>query len=300
MDLDSIQNLGQIKALLVVLCLAVLWSWEGWWPLFTGRRDRTRHALRNVSFALVNTLLIVAMFAAATAWMANWVEERRIGLLNYVQPVWVQVGLALILLDLWMYLWHRLNHAVPLLWRFHRTHHSDSEVDVTTGLRFHLGELAISAALRLGLIVLLGLRLEWILLYEIMLLPVVLFHHSNVGLAERWDRLLRWVIVTPNMHRVHHSNLRPETDSNFSSVLSLWDRLFQTLRWRRDPRTIEFGLKEFAGPSWQTWSGMWRTPLAGRSRYEEDSEASNTAGIPPSAFRRITWPWRSKSSLPKP
>src|SRR5215813_5385924 len=118
---------------------------------------------------------------------------------------------AILLFDAWMYLWHRANHQLDFLWRFHRVHHSDPEMDVTTAIRFHAGEILISSALRLAVIPLLGITNRQLLVYEMLLLPVILFHHSNVLIPERLDAILRLVIVTPAIHRVHHSRLRAET-----------------------------------------------------------------------------------------
>ena len=168
-------------------------------------------------------------------------------------------------MDGWTYGWHRLNHRVPFLWRFHRAHHSDAQMDVTTASRFHIGEILFSNCLRIPLILLLGIQLWELVLYETALLAVIQFHHANVGVPPRLDQLLRCFIVTPAMHKVHHSRWQPETDSNYSSLLSIWDRLFRSFRLRDDPRTIQFGLDEFARPENQTLAGILKTPLkAGR------------------------------------
>jgi sterol desaturase/sphingolipid hydroxylase (fatty acid hydroxylase superfamily) len=187
------------------------------------------------------------------------------------------VPVALLLFDAWMYLWHRANHAVPFLWRFHRMHHSDPAVDTTTALRFHVGEIVISTLLRLGVIPLLGMRLWQVILYETLLLPVIAFHHSNVALPTVWDRRLRWVIVSPNMHRVHHSDWQPETDSNFASIFSWWDRLGRSFRLRPDVRTLQYGLRELDGNQWQGLWGLLRTPLAVQPP-REGPGASSEAG----------------------
>jgi sterol desaturase/sphingolipid hydroxylase (fatty acid hydroxylase superfamily) len=177
-------------------------------------------------------------------------------------------------MDAWMYGWHRANHRIPLLWRFHRVHHSDPRLDVTTAARFHIGEIALSSTLRLAVFPLLGVALWQALLYEALLLPIIQFHHSNVALPERWDRLLRWVIVTPNMHRVHHSRFQPETDSNYSSIFSFWDRLARTFRQVHDARSLRIGLDEWDQEEWQTVSGLLRTPFAARPvSLEQESSA---------------------------
>ncbi|MFA6963083.1 MAG: sterol desaturase family protein, partial [Opitutaceae bacterium] len=138
----------------------------------------------------------------------------------------------------------RLNHVWPFLWRFHRLHHADREMNVTTANRFHIGEIVLSSLLRVPLLALLGVRLEELALYETALFAVVQFHHANIGLPEWLDRALRCVIVTPYLHKVHHSVVRAEADSNFSSLFSWWDRLFRTFRLSRDPRRIVFGVDD--------------------------------------------------------
>ena len=264
--MDITATLDRLNSALAIAILALLWCLETWLPLYRKRhRNRLRHAGRNIAIALFNTVIIALMFSGITAMVAVWNQNHRFGLLYLIDlPLAIETGIALLLFDGWMYFWHRANHAIPFLWRFHRMHHSDREMDVTSATRFHIGELILSSVLRLGVLPLLGLELWQLILYEVMLLPVIQFHHSNVNLPERWDRLLRTIIVSPNMHRVHHSRIRPETDSNYSSVFSFWDRLARTFRRRDDVEDIEFGLVEFDDAKWQTIAGMLRTPFRGR------------------------------------
>ncbi len=140
-------------------------------------------------------------------------------------------------------------------------HHSDNRMDVTTATRFHLGEHVGANVLRLGLIPALGISIWPIVVYDLMVVACTQFHHANISLG-RWDRWLRLMIVTPDMHKVHHSRWRPETDSNYATILSLWDRLARTFRMRPDPKTIELGLDDFDEARWQTVWGMLKTPLA--------------------------------------
>jgi sterol desaturase/sphingolipid hydroxylase (fatty acid hydroxylase superfamily) len=257
------QQLLKVQTGVAVGVLVVLWLLETGLPLFVDRPHRYRHAWRNLVVAGMNLGVIGALFAGAVAGVAAWAERSHFGLLHqFAAPFWVEVSLALLLFDAWMYLWHRANHSVPFLWRFHRMHHSDPQMDVTTGLRFHFGEIVVSSALRLAVIPLLGLQLWQVILYETILLPVIAFHHSNVAMPERYDRLLRAVIVSPNMHRVHHSDWQPETDSNFSSIFSWWDRFGRTLRLREDVRTLRYGLRQFQGEEWESLWGLLKTPLA--------------------------------------
>jgi sterol desaturase/sphingolipid hydroxylase (fatty acid hydroxylase superfamily) len=244
-----------------VLLLAVFWSWETWRPFFGPWEGRWRHAGHNLAIALFNWMILGLVFAFLTATVAGWTEESRFGLFNALGlsgPI--RFILAMVLLDGWMYVWHRANHTIPLLWRFHRMHHSDRHMDVTTATRFHLGEHVGAAVLRLGLIPLLGFEVWNLVAYDTLVIALTQFHHADISIG-RWDRWLRWLIVTPYMHKVHHSDWRPETDSNFATVLSVWDRLAGTFRMRSDPKKLVFGLEEFTDPVWQSWWGMCKTPF---------------------------------------
>lgn len=247
---------------MVVACLAILWTWETFLPLVGGRQRRWRHAGRNLGIAVLNTVVLAALFGAATVGVAVWAAEQHFGLLHLLNLPWPWRWIpAILLLDGWLYVWHRLNHRIPLLWRFHRMHHSDREMDVTTATRFHLGEHLGAAILRLGLIPLFGVTAVEVLVYETLVVAVTMFHHSNVSLG-RLDRPLRWLVVTPRMHQIHHSRLRPETDSNYSVLFSVWDRLACTYRMRRGDGAVELGLDDFDDDRWQSVVGMLKTPFA--------------------------------------
>jgi len=252
-----------MKTAVEIIALTLVFSLESFFPLFMGRRHRLQHAARNAGIGFLNVIVVAFCFSGLLALDAVWAQNRGIGLF-YLLPFspWFETLLVFLLFDLWMYVFHRANHQVPFLWRFHRAHHSDTEVDVTTALRFHTGEIVISSAFKVLLIPLLGMSLGQLLLYETCLQPLILFDHSNVALPEKWDRPLRILIVSPNMHRVHHSQWRTETDSNYASIFSFWDRMGRTFRRREDPHTLEYGLPEFPDPSWQTLGGILKTPLA--------------------------------------
>lgn len=255
--------LKETKIALEVVVLALLLALESWIPLFKGRQRNFRHGVRNVGMGLLNGAITSVLFSGATAYVAEEAELRNFGLLHWMGgSFWAESFLAILLFDLWMYLWHRGNHGIPFLWRFHRMHHSDPQVDATTALRFHIGELLISAILRFGILFILGMTLWQLILYETILLPIILFHHSNVALPEKWDRLLRFLVVTPNMHRVHHSHLQPETDSNYASIFSFWDRLGKSFKRKKEILTLHYGLGEFESARWHSFPGMLVTPLA--------------------------------------
>jgi sterol desaturase/sphingolipid hydroxylase (fatty acid hydroxylase superfamily) len=178
-------------------------------------------ALRLLAFALP----ILAVAAAVDA------QNLGLGLFNRLDwPVWVELVLAVLLFDFAVWLQHLVTHKVPLFWRFHRVHHADRDFDVTTALRFHPMEIIASAGLKVGLVYLLGPSALAVLVFEILLNATAMFNHANLALPAWLDRLLRLILVTPDMHRVHHSVLREEHDSNFGFALSIWDRLFRTYR----------------------------------------------------------------------
>ena len=250
--------------------LLVLLLWETAHPFFAYFRerpkDRGKHLLRNFVIGAINNLLIAGIFVSLWLAAAVWAEEAGFGLLNVLadagMPTWAHVAGSVVVLDAWMYLWHRINHELPVLWRFHRVHHSDNRMDVSTASRFHVGEIALSSALRILVIVLGGLYVWELVLYETAMFAVVQFHHANLSLPAPVDQALRTVIVSPNMHKIHHSRWQPETDSNYSSLFSFWDRIFGTYRTRRDYGAIDFGLDGYDDEgTYQSVWGMLRTPV---------------------------------------
>lgn len=261
MDGEYFPTFAGAKPVLTVVCLAALWTWETYFPLAADRQRRWGHARRNVVIAVLNTVTLVLLFGAATVTVSAWAAEHRFGLLHWsgVPGSW-RALMAIVLLDAWLYVWHRLNHRVPLLWRFHRVHHADDEMDVTTATRFHLGEHLGAATLRLGVIALLGVTMGEILLYETLVVAVTMFHHANISLG-MLDRPLRWLIVTPRMHQVHHSRQHQEMNSNYSTFFSCWDRIARTYRMRAGSEPVELGLDEFHDARWQTVKGMLQTPF---------------------------------------
>jgi sterol desaturase/sphingolipid hydroxylase (fatty acid hydroxylase superfamily) len=264
-----------------VVFLALFWCWETWRPFFGRREERWRHAGRNLVLAVFNTVVLALLFSAVTVTAASWTQQNAFGLLNSLALAGpFRFVLALLLLDCWMYVWHRANHAIPILWRFHRMHHSDTHMDVTTATRFHLGEHVGASVLRLGLIPLLGLEVWNLVVYDTLVIAIIQFHHADISLG-RSDRWLRLFIVTPDVHKVHHSDWRLETDSNYATVLSVWDRLAGTYRMRTDPKRIRFGTQGFTDPSWQSCWGMLKSPFGTPSPASpEPQPESPTQGAP--------------------
>ena len=213
---------------LVFVCMAV---WEVVAPRRRPGLTRLARWPHNIGIVVINTVLVRILFPTAAVGLALLAEERGWGLLSgSTWPSWLVVTLCVLILDLAIYLQHVMFHAVPLLWRIHRMHHADLDFDVTTGARFHPVEIVLSMLIKFAVIVALGPPALAVLLFEILLNATSMFNHSNVVIASPVDRVLRWLVVTPDMHRVHHSVEDDETNSNFGFNLPWWDRIFGTYR----------------------------------------------------------------------
>ncbi len=251
------------KTIAIAISLFVFIVWESFQPYFKFGRG---HALRAVWNALVGgTDAVVGrvLFTGIMAWLFSYLASSPAGVLSFINfPVWIKITLTIALLDLWSYWWHRFNHTIPFLWRFHRAHHTDTEMCATSAYRFHPVEIIFSSLLRIPLIFMLGLRVEGLVLYEAILTVSIVFHHSNIGIGDRADSIVRTIIVSPVMHKLHHSVLPREFSSNYSSILSVWDRLFGTWTETDKPREIKLGLNIFRDEKWQGYWGILRTPFS--------------------------------------
>ena len=199
------------------------------------------HDLKNIGVGLFNLAFVAIVgleFQKAIAWLNN----KHFGLLQLTDasPIIVIVT-GVLLIDVFMYWWHRINHEWSFLWYFHKFHHLDSKLNSTSALRFHTGELLISYIIKIIIFSLLGISLSAILIHSFLLFPIIVFHHSNLKISRRWDLLFRRLIVTPHMHRIHHSVIKSETNSNYSSVLPYWDILFKSYV-KQPSGNIKFGV----------------------------------------------------------
>lgn len=225
------------------------------WELLSPRRPlsigRLRRWPNNLGLVVVDTALLRLLFPLAAVGTALWAESAGVGLLNSIAlPAWVEIAAAFVALDLVIYAQHVVFHKVPVLWRLHRTHHTDLDFDVTTALRFHPIEILISMGVKMATVALLGAPALAVVVFEIVLNAAAMFNHGNVRMPAALDRLVRLAVVTPDMHRVHHSIHSDETDSNYGFALSWWDRLFRT--YRPQPRDghdgMTIGLEIFRTP----------------------------------------------------
>lgn len=220
-------------------------------------RDR-----RNLAFAAAAGLTVRVLEQTAVAPIAALAAEQRWGLLNRLRlPRWARAALGCALMDYSLYLWHILTHRAPLLWRFHRVHHADRDLSATTALRFHFGELALSVPWRAMQVLAIGLDPRELKLWQQATLISILFHHSNLRLPRTAERALSEVVMTPRLHGIHHSTRRGETESNWSSGLSLWDRLHGTLRRDVPQRTIAIGLPAHRDAAGQALGPMMALPF---------------------------------------
>jgi sterol desaturase/sphingolipid hydroxylase (fatty acid hydroxylase superfamily) len=219
-------RLGCFLGVLMVMAL---------WEAITPRRPQSIGRLlrwpNNVGLVMLNTFVVRLLFPFAAVGIAFLAQTKGWGLFNIVPiPAWLAIPGAVLLLDLTIYGQHVMFHAVPLLWRLHRMHHADLEFDVTTGLRFHPGEIVVSMLIKLAAVLVLAAAPVAVLIFEVVLNATSMFNHGNVQVPAGLDRVLRLFVVTPDMHRVHHSIDRRETDSNFGFNLPWWDHLFGTYR----------------------------------------------------------------------
>ncbi|ORU90912.1 MAG: Sterol desaturase [Cycloclasticus sp. symbiont of Poecilosclerida sp. M] len=252
-----------VKPILIGTVLAILWAFEARLPMFRFKGNRLKHNASNIVLGVMNAVLAGFLFASLVLGVTTWASQNQIGLLNVLvlNPL-VELLIGLIVFDCWQYWWHKINHAIPFLWRFHAVHHSDAAMDASSAVRFHTVEIIYSSAIRLMILPLIGLSIGHLLIYELILLPIILFHHSNIALSATLDKALRVFIVTPRIHWVHHSHIREETDSNYSSLLSVWDRLFGSFRLRTDPQNIRMGLGDrFDKTPWDSLVGLLKQPL---------------------------------------
>jgi sterol desaturase/sphingolipid hydroxylase (fatty acid hydroxylase superfamily) len=229
---------------------ALMAMWEAVAPRRARLLPRRVRWLHNLALVVLNSLILRLLFPVAAVGFALLAAERGWGLLNVSGvPFWWAFALSVIALDFAIYLQHVMFHAVPLLWRLHRVHHADADIDVSTGARFHPIEILLSMLIKFAAIAVLGAPAAAVLVFEVLLNATAMFNHANLWLREPVDRLLRWMLVTPEMHRIHHSMEADETNSNFGFNLPWWDRLFGTYRERaRLPQeSMAIGVKGLTG-----------------------------------------------------
>lgn len=238
-----------------IILLRGLISWGGFFlflvlelinPYRKPSIPKTKRIMTNVSLTILNSALISLLFSALIFSTASYVTDNKAGLLNMsnmlLMPHWLKITIAVIFMDFMLYIWHLLNHEMPLFWRFHRVHHSDLNMDVSTATRFHIGELSISAVIKIGLIFFIGADIVSVIIFESLLVLSAQFHHSSLKVPEWLENIFWPLFVPPSMHRVHHSVVIKERDTNYGTILSIWDRMFGTLLKKVDQDKIIIGM----------------------------------------------------------
>ena len=241
------------------------------WEVITPRRrlqsSKTVRWANNLGLVFFNSFVLRLVFPAAAVGMAVFASDQRWGLFNYMDvPFWVAVLTSVLVMDFFIWLQHVMVHAVPVLWRLHRVHHADLDFDVTTGARFHTLEILLSMCIKFAVIMLLGPPVVAVVLFEVILNATSMFNHANVRLPGTLDRFLRLIVVTPDMHRVHHSVEDDETNSNFGFNLPWWDRLFGTYKAQPDAGhdAMTIGIRDYRAPKIATdLPGMLILPFLG-------------------------------------
>lgn len=244
----------------------------GLWEVFAPRRaltvSKTLRWANNLGLVFLNSFILRILFPAAAVGMASFAQQQGWGLFNYVEvPFWFALVASVIIMDFVIYLQHVMVHAIPVLWRLHRVHHADLDYDVTTGSRFHTLEIILSMFIKFATILLLGPSVVAVIIFEIILNATAMFNHGNIGLPKTLDKILRYFLVTPDMHRVHHSVEDDEANSNFGFSLSWWDRLFGT--YRDQPRAghtaMTIGINKYRDQKQVSWlPGMLTLPFIGK------------------------------------
>jgi sterol desaturase/sphingolipid hydroxylase (fatty acid hydroxylase superfamily) len=248
--MHALSGFDRVSVPLLAIVLLALFAMESWAPLRARVEPRARRVARNAVFGALGSLIVRFGVLSAMIAAAQLATRERFGVLPWMQDALQDAGipalptyvLGFVLLDGVMYLWHRLNHEAPLLWRFHGVHHVDLDLDVTTALRFHPVELMLSIPVRVLQVLLIGPEPWLALAYELAMQVATAFHHANLRLPLAVDRALRWLIVTPRMHQIHHSVVPAETASNWSVVFSFWDRIARSYRCDVDQSRLVIGV----------------------------------------------------------
>lgn len=238
----ALENEGGLRLSIFLAVFGLMSVWELLAARRTQGQSRARRWLANFGLSLIDALVVRLLFPAAAVGIAVFAEARGLGLLHLVDwPDWLEIALAVLLLDLVVYGQHVLFHAVPILWRVHRVHHTDEDLDATSGIRFHPVEIVLSMGIKAAAILLLGPQAFAVFLFEVLLNASSMWNHANIGLPKRLEQPLRTLLVTPDMHRIHHSIEQDESNRNFGFNLSWWDRLFGT--YRAEPRGGQEAMK---------------------------------------------------------
>ena len=237
------------RAGILVGGIFLFWVIEGVFPLFQFGYRKVRHAAIN-SVLTGFFVIIGLLFASVLLSASNWVTENNVGILNWVMlPTWLQIVIGVMLLDFFgAYLVHWVEHKVKFMWKFHLVHHSDTTVDVTTGLRHHPGEAIFRMVFTIMGVIVVGAPIWIVFFYQTMSVAFTHFNHANIKLPKRLDNTLSFVFVTPDMHKVHHHYTQPLTDTNYGNIFAIWDRVFGTFAHVEHTKELKYGIDTHMDP----------------------------------------------------
>jgi len=246
----------------IVAATAIFYLAGSFWPLRAVVEKTLRRIARNLSVAGISLVATSLLQPLILFPVVAWIARDQIGLLQIVEwPRWIELVAGVLLLDYALWWWHRATHRIPFLWRFHLVHHIDLDLDTSTALRFHFGELALSVPVRAATVIVIGVDPQTLWLWQTILFASILFHHSNLRLPLGVERILVRFIVTPRMHGIHHSIRREETDSNWSSLFTVWDFLHRTFRFDVPDEKIVIGVPAYQDSSAVTIGRMLTLPF---------------------------------------
>lgn len=270
--MDIIRQIFDFKGGIVLFVLfIILFFFQRKWELRKATQPLVKRSIINFLVSIPSFTLLRFVFLPLMVGIAIRNETWQWGLLYLIDAdQYVKLLIAFMILDYTNYCWHMLNHKLPFLWRFHLVHHSDPDLDITTALRFHFGEMIGSVFFRGAFVLLSGASPLQVLLYEVIFEAATQFHHSNWSLPYKFEKILNWLIVTPRMHGIHHSIIKNETDSNYSVIFSFWDRIHQTIRLNISQDAVITGVPTYNNPSELTVWYLLKLPFTRMRPWPKD------------------------------
>jgi sterol desaturase/sphingolipid hydroxylase (fatty acid hydroxylase superfamily) len=251
-----------IRIIVFLLGILIFLGFEVFAPYRAGTVSKPKRWAHNLALTAFNSFIIYLCFTPLVTGAIGFVAGQKRGLLTMVElPSWGKIIGTLVFMDFMLYVWHRLNHEVPFLWRFHRVHHSDVNMDVSTATRFHIGELAISSIIKVGLIFSTGASVLGVLTFECAVVFSTQFHHSSLNVPAWFERIFWILCVPPSMHRIHHSVIITERNTNYGTIFSLWDRVLGTLVRDVEQTKIRIGMGAYTSPEKLTFPQLLIMPF---------------------------------------
>jgi sterol desaturase/sphingolipid hydroxylase (fatty acid hydroxylase superfamily) len=256
----------RLKLILYWVGIIVYLGLELWSSYRTPDVSKARRWLANLPLSIINGFVYHLIFYGSIAGLFIMTEEKRVGLLqNFDMPYCLKIIMGVMILDFVIYVWHLLNHTIPFFWRFHRVHHSDMNMDISTANRFHFGELFFSGFLRLAVVYTFGIPAQAYILFEILVNLSIQFHHSSITINPVFEKFWIFLFVPPSMHRIHHSVKIKERDSNYGVLLSIWDRFLGTFTYNIDQEKILIGIGSHRKFNKLGFWHLWAMPFTKKS-----------------------------------